>query len=354
MTREEAINEIKSWDFLEGKEIEAIQTLIPELRESDDERIREELIETVNSINDGMIVLSEQQKQRYLAWLEKHKEPVRKFTVQELLDEYDKGYEHGKLEGCTAGYNKAMKDVELKEQNPNCSAYLDLASNEFEACMLRYLQSAFNRKNDFEINVDTKKYAGQLLEIAKKEQKPILKFKVGDKIHLIDGTSPNYEDDCITIREIGTINYIGEFKEGYVPIKEQDKWELVKEQKPNYCHYGGDPSEERCKYCSAACSARITEEQKPEWSEEDERILDGLIRLYSNTYSGERWPWKIGEPITYGDIVKFLKSLKPQKHWKPSEEQMKALQHAIDACELEWVYQDDELRSLFTDLEKLM
>ena len=45
MTREEAINEIKSWDFLEGKEIEAIHTLIPELRESGDERIRKKLIE---------------------------------------------------------------------------------------------------------------------------------------------------------------------------------------------------------------------------------------------------------------------------------------------------------------------
>ena len=43
MTREEAINEIKSWDFLEGKEIEAIHTLIPELKESEDERIRKEI-----------------------------------------------------------------------------------------------------------------------------------------------------------------------------------------------------------------------------------------------------------------------------------------------------------------------
>ena len=41
MTREEALNEIKSWDFLEGKEIEAIHTLIPELRKSEYERIRE-------------------------------------------------------------------------------------------------------------------------------------------------------------------------------------------------------------------------------------------------------------------------------------------------------------------------
>ena len=36
-----------------------------------------------------------------------------------------------------------------------------------------------------------------------------------------------------------------------------------KEQKPNYCHYGAEPSIERCRFCSAACSVRITDEQKP-------------------------------------------------------------------------------------------
>ena len=75
MTREEAIKEIKSWDFLEGKEIEAIQTLIPELAESEDERIRKELIETINCMKeDHQVFLSEQQIERYLDWLEKQKE----------------------------------------------------------------------------------------------------------------------------------------------------------------------------------------------------------------------------------------------------------------------------------------
>ena len=32
--------------------------------------------------------------------------------------EYEKGFEAGRLEGCTAGYNKAMKEVEQKEQKP--------------------------------------------------------------------------------------------------------------------------------------------------------------------------------------------------------------------------------------------
>ena len=76
MTREEAINEIKSWDFLEGKEIEAIHTLIPELKESEDERIRKWIIEKVQGYADSGIPCSDeiQMANKALAYLEKQKE----------------------------------------------------------------------------------------------------------------------------------------------------------------------------------------------------------------------------------------------------------------------------------------
>ena len=50
---------------------------------------------------------------------------------------------------------------------------------------------------------------------------------------------------------------------------------------------------------------------KYEWSEEDEKILNSLIRLYGGEYSAKAWPWSDGV-ITYGDVVNFLKSLRPQ------------------------------------------
>lgn len=64
-------------------------------------------------------------------------------------------------------------------------------------------------------------------------------------------------------------------------------------------------------------------EQKPaEWSEEDEE--------------------KLGDPINYfegdtlncssKDMVAWLKSLRPQSHWKPSAEQMGSLRLAIDSA----------------------
>ena len=84
---------------------------------------------------------------------------------------------------------------------------------------------------------------------------------------------------------------------------------------------------------------REGEEQKPadrfeearekyqvEWSEEDEKILDSLIRLYSKEYSAKAWPWANGA-FTYGDVVNFLKSRHP--HWKPSEEQIHAIIEAL-------------------------
>ena len=93
-------------------------------------------------------------------------------------------------------------------------------------------------------------------------------------------------------------------------------------------------------------------EQMQEWSEEDEKILDSLIRLYSIEYSEYVCPWANGD-ITYGDVVNFLKSLRPS--WKPSEEQMNRLVSIVAALRKD--YCDDMadfLASLYEQLKKLM
>ena len=69
MTREEAIEEIKSWDFLEGKEIEAIHTLIPELCENEDERIRRVIVKYFEELHEQSWINLEIPD--ILAWLEK-------------------------------------------------------------------------------------------------------------------------------------------------------------------------------------------------------------------------------------------------------------------------------------------
>ena len=57
----------------------------------------------------------------------------------------------------------------------------------------------------------------------------------------------------------------------------------------------------------------IKEQSEQEWSEEDDMLIDELESyiLYDKEFNDEQKSWRI----------KKLKSLRPQSHWKPSEEQ---------------------------------
>ena len=59
--------------------------------------------------------------------------------------------------------------------------------------------------------------------------------------------------------------------------------------------------------------SRVIVNQKPSWSEEDERNLnDAILFIKTGTYSLDK-----------DNLINWLKSLRPQKQWKPSEEQIK-------------------------------
>ena len=79
--------------------------------------------------------------------------------------------------------------------------------------------------------------------------------------------------------------------------------------------------------------------EKQEWSEEDREMLDnclGLIQEIDSTQEEQNW----------------LKSLKPQNRWKPSKEQMEALNKAKNSP-ANYYTTILELQSLYNDLKKL-
>lgn len=86
----------------------------------------------------------------------------------------------------------------------------------------------------------------------------------------------------------------------------------------------------KCKGGLTPCSGwkLKTEEPKPaEWSEEDEKMRNNtILSLQSLIDDG------INDEFIKGvkDEITWLKSLRPQPHWKPSEEQMEALELAIE------------------------
>ena len=65
---------------------------------------------------------------------------------------------------------------------------------------------------------------------------------------------------------------------------------------------------------------------KLQWSEEDEKRRNNVLRLI--TEANDKWiKWQSSSPFS-AEIL-WLKSLRPQPHWKPSEEQMEWLEQAV-------------------------
>lgn len=90
-------------------------------------------------------------------------------------------------------------------------------------------------------------------------------------------------------------------------------------------------------------------EQKPaEWTYHDEVHRDAAIRYLESIKSPHDTAYQMKE-----EVIDWLKSIKPQNHWKPSEEQMEALVR----CLYEDIHQDKELyakiESLYNDLKNL-
>ena len=97
----------------------------------------------------------------------------------------------------------------------------------------------------------------------------------------------------------------------------------------------------------------LQKKQKPaEWSEEDEEMLNSCISSIEEAKENRYAYKETDEDTSYDHEINWLKSLKPQPHWKPSEEQMKALARATNRCV--GVKDSLILLTMLNDLKKLM
>ena len=85
MTREEAINIVRNI-YQTDKEKEALSVLVPELRESEDERIRKAIVATIEQCPDDF--LNPKNRDRMLDWLEKQKDHFRDDTKMVEKQDY--------------------------------------------------------------------------------------------------------------------------------------------------------------------------------------------------------------------------------------------------------------------------
>ena len=341
-----------------------LESLFPELAETEDEKIKKELIEFVKS-RGGF-------KQEYIAWLEKQGEqksaskPEPKFKVgdwivnktsnlvyrvESILFPQSKCYylsHNGEmvLVSFTDEQNYRLWTIQdAKDGDVLCtsstainevSIFKGLTIEGFIECYCSYdsEDEYCERKYHFigkptpateeqrDLLFQKMKENGYEWDAEKKELKKIEpKFKVGDRIYL----KPEYrmpDDDTPIANTVFEIRAIDDkhykFDGSYIFIEDQDKYELV--------------------------------EQNP-WSEEDEKYTNiVLAALYSPSAEGLYYFHKVKS----SDVTNWFISLKDRvqlpSQWKPSDEQMETLKSST-YCQSEQM--SKVLFELYQDLKKL-
>ena len=331
-----------------GDTVDLCKHLFSELRESEDERIRKELIFFLKEeIPQCSIKEHAEKLKEFVSYLEKQKEQngedeeCTDFTIYHPLKNGKGEYKcipysfYGSLtsfsedkdlidflrtcfyteEECKAWIEKQKEQKPISAAEVLAKAGLKPYKDGNQWCILagNNIQEGICGFGDT-IDEALYQFLMEVLE-KQKEQKPTdkidLKFNIGDTIvNKKNGEKCTIFNRCLLHQYYSDTNHCHEIK-----FDEQDDWELVKEQKP------------------------------AEWSVEDKRMLERAIHIiveYSDIDEKE------------SEIVQnWLKSLRPS--WKPSEEQMNVLRKLfIEGIKALTQTDCNTLNSIYLDLKKLI
>ena len=258
----ERVKELKSkWIDEDGKTV--AEMIFPELAESEDERIRKELMEMVDRANFD----DYEKKKKFISWLEKQKEQkidandicVKKMVdIYRCTDEYDEEGNHkGTPVNCMVrAYEQGIRDIlKIVKQKP----------------------AEWSDEDDYRIR--------WIISLLTTMQEKCIDDRYGDSV----------PDD----------------------IPDMISW--LKSLRP---------------------------QPKAEWTETDKNLMDAAIAFVEQNNHFNCWAG-----TTKKSVLAFLRSLRPQSHWKPDEDQMRALYRLV----IMYLRPEDHygLSTLYKDLVKL-
>lgn len=306
MTREEAIERIKArfdkW-ALDDEDMKAIQTLVPELRESEDERIIRAIIDALYSHTNSINLLSSRGYQMgdIEAWLEKQKECLadnnKTSTDEDERIRKEINILYSDIDACITELLKARTDKDSESEGK--------ALFKMEGLMVATLQDLSCIEDYLEKQKEPENTSASTMAPScwQKEQKPIKWTDLTWKdIVELEGIINNVHYDFSA--GIGQESFGKEVLERFRSTKgieyldeaEQKCWRIVLPQ-PHYAF------EEEQK------------EQKSDWSDEDKEALDMCLDAIP-----KRWKTKSGVLLT-----KWLKDnihLQPKQEWSEEDERI--------------------------------
>lgn len=279
MDRNEAIKVVKS-HYPANKQMlnEALEFLIPELKESEGEAIRKALIKYYSFDKDGgSHALDNITPKQIVTWLEKQGE-------QNPTDKIELKFKVGDVVRSSNGASLLI--VGITDYCYNC---VTCATND-------EYSFGFDIQDEFELVEDKKEWS---------------------------------EEDDSRLKEV--LYYIEYINRTNVTFQQRDLTRLISWLKSLKERVG----------CGVNC---ITTK---EWSEEDKSMLNDIMH---NIHFAETHRNVTGSSAMEKEQVNWLKSLRPQTSWKPSEEQMHALFEAHKQMSADYHM---PLLSLYNDLNKL-
>lgn len=341
-----------------AKENKPLEEIFPELKESEDERIKNEIIAFVEqSIHrGGGTPVPQEQEDKWIAWLEKHGEKTNPYSG--ISFEYN-GHTWGMCardNGVDILCDKHLIKHLEKQDGQKSNGKVESKFHEGDWVVCEVTGSVYQIKNCIE-NLSNHKCGYDLTnggyigsnEVNHYRLWTIQDAKDGDVLYSIDSKQPfiyKERPQFSQARGYCCINKFGEFAiwntskcvictDKYIPATKEQRdtlFEMMKE-----AEYEWDAEKKELKKI----------EQKPAWSEYDQIQLDEAIQMVESN----------GTWIRSEDAVKkvsdWLKSLNdrvlPQNTWKPSDEQMDALNDVISSRDIKY----DVLSELWKDLKKL-
>lgn len=339
MNREEAIKIVKSATVYTPEEMEALETLVPELRESEDEKIRKWLNRTLKALNTSGVSIDGAYEMLLpsIDWLEKQKEPediigkaMSYFGAESLLDNANGLSDFEKFTAwlyCEflRGLPKKLNQEYIKEQT---KVILDAAQEEL--CKMPDSTELIEMWDKEKAKLEEKDFRGDTWRVAynafldgfargtcvkfdrQKEQKPVEK----SEIELTE-----FEESLNTFL----------FNFAHLPMDDCDPKEYIKKYsaeilKNAYKELRGKLEEDIFEARQEGIRDGIASVKPAEWSEEDKKLLDFWLDVI------DRNDWRMDENFCKASR-EFINRLKSLRHsWKPSEEQMEALKKV--ACNL--------------------
>lgn len=293
MNKEEAIKVLNARPYT-GEVREALETLIPELKESEGERIRKTLInalKTTKSVGELKFVLPEPIREECITYLEKQKEqkPTQKFRVGDMIISTKNPHLTYKI--LEVGHINELGNPEYKVEifEDGKPGIMDKPHN------IHYMEC--HKVDEW----------GKLIE-----QKPA-EWSEEDEIYLQDALWCVKQASKVARGE----NDMGACWSAERWLKSlPERLNLQPNCPQNKIHY---------------------------WTEEE------IEPIVSDYLTGREH---------YGGMMARLRCLKPKSHWKPSEEQMEALRKVAykmgNACLGKGFANDENLHSLYVALKKLM